>query len=770
MTDATAFNAGNATFSNVASALNTPSPVPASVAPGVTGVVPEVDSSVGKVDRVSQLLGGLREIAVEQQPLDQENSFKYENRLAVVRLGMATSLFFALRAKHAPTASHSLRVALACSAWAERLGLSSLERDRIEVAALLHDVGKIGVPDRILRKPGKLTVEEQLVMDSCAEAGCDIVRGCSSDNELLDIICYSGIWYNSRRFGDSIRGEAIPLGARLLAIANAYDSMTTEHVYRRALSRDLAVEQLLDGGGTQFDPELAHDYSRFIVQNPEMQQAMVLNRWLQQLSPESSTEFWTSTAKPESRESGCASNTDRRRAERRSGDSIFYRQMLSQMHDGIAFTDSQATIMHWNTALEQITKITSEGVIGKTWNCSSLKMFSNDAGHASSDCPVQACLRTQSPQLRTMTVKADGGRSAPIQIRVSPVVGDVPGTVGTIIFVRDLSDQTSMQQRLETLHLQVTRDALTGIANRAEFDRRITELTETAASGGSTFSLIICDIDHFKRVNDVHGHPAGDEALVKFASVLSGFSRDEDLVARYGGEEFVFLAVGCDNATSAKRAEAIRAELGKTPLPSLGNASVTASFGVTQYQAGDSAETILARADRALLRAKDNGRNRVVRLGAGSQTAGEATAKRSWLSWFDSSDRRPDREVDILTPVPMDLAIEKLKGFIADHEAEILTVAENQVSLRVNAICTIGGRRRIDQQIALNALLTLSEAKPDLESRKRGAGLNTKIHVQLKPVRNRDRRSRELAVCSDQVIASLRSYLMGEIIEEGDVE
>ena len=208
------------------------------------------------------------------------------------------------------------------------------------------------------------------------------------------------------------------------------------------------------------------------------------------------------------------------------------------------------------------------------------------------------------------------------------------------------------------------------------------ELTAKTAAGGPSFSLIICDIDHFKRVNDVHGHPAGDEALVSFASVLSSHSRDGDLVARYGGEEFLLLTPNCDNATACKRAEAIRQALEKTLLPSLKNESITASFGVTEFQSGDSPETVLSRADRALLKAKDNGRNRVIQLGTGNPVdLPKNSPKRGWLSgWFESEDDPVDREYDIVTPVPIDLAIEKLRGFIADHNAEIISVNENQVS------------------------------------------------------------------------------------------
>ena len=90
-------------------------------------------------------------------------------------------------------------------------------------------------------------------------------------------------------------------------------------------------------------------------------------------------------------------------------------------------------------------------------------------------------------------------------------------------------------------------------------------LVERNQSTGESFSLIICDIDHFKRVNDLYGHPAGDEALVTFASVLSANSRDGDMVSRYGGEEFVLLAPSCDITTATRRAEKIRQAVEITP-------------------------------------------------------------------------------------------------------------------------------------------------------------------------------------------------------------
>src|SRR5205814_1889945 len=111
----------------------------------------------------------------------------HENHLAQVRLGMASSLFTSLRCKHAATAAHSLRVAVGCSAWAEVMNLTSVERDRIEVAALLHDVGKIGVPDTVLLKPGALSLDEVGAMARHRFLGVEILQSCCVDPGILEI-------------------------------------------------------------------------------------------------------------------------------------------------------------------------------------------------------------------------------------------------------------------------------------------------------------------------------------------------------------------------------------------------------------------------------------------------------------------------------------------------------------------------------------------------------------------------------------------------------
>ena len=128
-------------------------------------------------------------------------------------------------------------------------------------------------------------------------------------------------------------------------------------------------------------------------------------------------------------------------------------------------------------------------------------------------------------------------------------------------------------------------------------------------------SLIMTDIDHFKNINDTYGHPAGDEAIIAVAHLLKSTCHPGDFVARYGGEEFGVLLADCHNDTAAVRANDIRKQLASQKFSFLDNHGVTASFGVAESQVDDTPQTILRRADQALLQAKHQGRNQVVQFG-----------------------------------------------------------------------------------------------------------------------------------------------------------
>jgi diguanylate cyclase (GGDEF)-like protein len=155
-------------------------------------------------------------------------------------------------------------------------------------------------------------------------------------------------------------------------------------------------------------------------------------------------------------------------------------------------------------------------------------------------------------------------------------------------------------------------DPLTRLPNRAQLDAGLAERVERSRATSAPLGLMFLDLDHFKAINDRHGHAAGDRCLATVSAILRRHVRPTDLVARYGGEEFVVVLEGAAPDRAREAAEALRAAVEATPVEHEGQElRVTASIGLADLRAGDSVDDLLGRADAALYRAKHGGRNRV---------------------------------------------------------------------------------------------------------------------------------------------------------------
>ena len=166
----------------------------------------------------------------------------------------------------------------------------------------------------------------------------------------------------------------------------------------------------------------------------------------------------------------------------------------------------------------------------------------------------------------------------------------------------------------QVLEEQATTDGLTGLVNHRTFQERFTTMLGRAERHDLAVSLLLTDIDHFKKINDTYGHPTGDEVLRRVAAILKASARKIDIVARYGGEEFALVLEGTDRAGAVQLAERIRQEVEQQSFPSTkGSFKATLSIGIAgyPYDARDKPE-LIARADQALYSAKHGGRNRTV--------------------------------------------------------------------------------------------------------------------------------------------------------------
>lgn len=186
---------------------------------------------------------------------------------------------------------------------------------------------------------------------------------------------------------------------------------------------------------------------------------------------------------------------------------------------------------------------------------------------------------------------------------------------------RTSSEIMALRDELAAASRTANSDALTGLPNRRAMNARLRAMVESARRSRRPLSLAICDIDHFKQFNDLHGHQIGDEVIKFVGSLLARDNGERCFVARYGGEEFVLLIEGLDPAAATAEIDRIRAEVAARDLKvtatgqTLGR--LTLSAGVASLEKRDSPATLLKRADAALYRAKNSGRNRVCVAGDG---------------------------------------------------------------------------------------------------------------------------------------------------------
>jgi len=699
---------------------------------------------------LSSLLQNLDEGAQTHGSPHAKAETAHQNRLAQVRLGVASSLFIALRAKHPRTAAHSLRVALTCSSWSTFLKLRDQDRDDLEIAGLLHDIGKIGVPDHVLLKPGKLSAEETMLMNGHREYAREILTCCASPRSI-DLVYYGPAWYDGRNQDFDRKEENLPLGSRMLAIADAFDAMTTDHVYRRAMSRERAMAELFEYADTQFDRKLVTRFSAFVAGSHDSLSASVSRRWLHDLEDAQPNERWQLSPPPPSQH--CLDILPG-----------FHEQLLDRMDDGVVFVDARLKILKWSRAVESLTGVPASGAEQQQWDPAMIRLRDENQKFVPAEkCPVINAIKAGACLRKRLFITDARGEQRSVDGYAAPVLG-ADGTVcGATLLLQDTSSRVTLEKRVQHLNEKIQQDALTGVANRAGFDRAHQQYVQTHLERRTAYSLIICDLDHFKRVNDTLGHPAGDQVLVNFSAMLKRHQTNNGLVARYGGEEFVLLCPDCDNNEATKLAERIRKATAEMPHAALDGKCVTASFGVTELQPGDSQDTMLRRADRALLQAKTDGRNTVVQLGAGGGLEQRTADRRSgWLAWLRDKPGDQVLERTLITAVPLNLAAEKLRGFVFDQGAEIIEIAENSVTLQIDGKSAPGMQRRSDRPTPFLIDLRLEETHLGAGRTQGTNASRTLTHVTVRPKRQRDRRRRDVVDRAEQLLRSLKSYLMAQ--------
>ena len=284
--------------------------------------------------------------------------------------------------------------------------------------------------------------------------------------------------------------------------------------------------------------------------------------------------------------------------------------MLDNLPLGVLLADKEMRCVYWNKLGRGLFGIEDDFVLVGTPLADVLRQVAENGGYGPGKAEEQVARRMELiGNFRPHTVELTPPQGGILQVRGAPILVD-GAPAGYILLQEDITDQKAYQATLERL---ATTDHLTGLLNRRAFLEATEREIRRAHRYGQSLSLLMLDVDHFKNINDTHGHPAGDEVLRRIAAACRDMLRDEDLTGRLGGEEFAVTLVQAPLGAAIAVAERLRKTIGDLVIEHDGKTlKATVSIGVVEYGIRASTlSSLVSQADELLYAAKHAGRNRV---------------------------------------------------------------------------------------------------------------------------------------------------------------
>ncbi|GAC1343317.1 MAG: hypothetical protein NVSMB14_07550 [Isosphaeraceae bacterium] len=536
------------------------------------------------------------------------------------------------------------------------MGIGSDELVHVRRGALLHDIGKIGIPDAILLKPGPLDEVEWSVMRTHPGLAVEILRPIDYLKPALGIpYCHHEKWDGSG-YPRGLQGEEIPLEARIFAAIDIWDALGHDRPYRRAWPRERVIDHIREASGTHLDPRVVEAFldmitkpsarkvkARKIASIPgpiatdpaEQARLASLRRYeildtpaepcyddivllashicgspIALVSLVDATRQWFKAkhgldAFETSRDvSFCAHairGDDLFVVPDASLDTRFASNPLVTGSPNIRFYAGMPLIVPDGAALGTLCVI----------DCSPRIGLSPDQEHA-----LRALAREVVSQLELRRQAFDLERASRSRRALEAQLADQLRKAHELNVQLEIQHRDLAQANDRLVEMAAT-DPLTGLKNRRFFHQVLDgACAAVAAPAGNTrskvseFSLIMVDIDYFKRLNDTLGHQAGDDALRRVAGLLRGGLRNGDVIARFGGEEFVVLLPNTQSKTARLVAERLRGVVADADTDG-SQGPITVSLGISTSTQGVDASTMIERADQALYHSKRSGRDRV---------------------------------------------------------------------------------------------------------------------------------------------------------------
>jgi diguanylate cyclase (GGDEF)-like protein/putative nucleotidyltransferase with HDIG domain len=555
--------------------------------------------------------------------------------LQVSDLHLATieALALAIDAKDQTAQSHVRRVQVYAAGLARALGMSENEIQGVKTAALLHDIGKLAVPEHILSKPGPLTQEEFQKIRIHPEVGAEIISGVPFPYPVAPLILSHHERYDGKGYPSGLKGEEIPLGARILSVVDYFDALVSDRPYHRAMTADAAIGQLQQEAGRALDPRVAQTFA-------DMYPSLAAEAEASQEPARQLTRVPSHV--PEAAPSvGLVHDSQHT--------NVF--QDIALAHREIYALYEIAQAMGSSLGVSDTMALISSKLSNIVpFSCCALFLYNEETD----TLRCRFATGTESEIIQQIRIRSGHGLTGWVARNRRPLVNARPSTdleaagitsvsstlqsalvcpllfnerlIGTIaVYHSEASVYTDDHRRLldriseqaaaviynSTVFEQTQEDSLTdpltGLPNTRFMFMYLTRELARAERLKTELALLVMDLDNFKDINDTYGHNVGDRALCEVAGILRAGIRPYDICIRYAGDEFIVVLSGC----GAEEAERKRIELQKAvdaflfePRPGK-PLSIAVSIGASVFpQDGDSYETLLATADGRMYRDK----------------------------------------------------------------------------------------------------------------------------------------------------------------------
>jgi diguanylate cyclase (GGDEF)-like protein/putative nucleotidyltransferase with HDIG domain len=572
----------------------------------------------------------LGRLEAEKERVEVEK--KHVEEIASLNMRTIEALALAIEAKDHTTHTHLQRVRTYAVEIAKEIGLSADEIEALRAAALLHDIGKLAVPEHIINKPGKLTPEEFEKMKVHPIVGAEILDRVAFPYPVSPIVRAHHERWDGSGYPAGLSGDEIPIGARILTVVDCLDALASDRQYRPAVPLDRAMDTVRERSGTWFDPKVVEvmgrrykDLESIAQSNQESVPSGFSNnlRVERGLAPATGFEKW---GEPQS-ESDFLTSIASARQEAQAmfdlsqdlGNSLSLSETLSVLsmrlrklipYDSIAvFVNRNGWLLPELVSGENFRALSSlkirmgEGLCG--WVAENCKPIINGNPQVEEGYAADPKIATLSSAL-VVPLQGLNGVVGVLAMYHSAQDAFTPDHLRILLAVASkvaLSVENALKyQQAES---SATTDFLTGLPNARSLFVHLAQEVTRCRRMKTSLAVMVCDIDGLKKINDSFGHLEGDKLLREFSVRLKDACRGYDYVARMGGDEFVVTAPGLTPEAATEKIGRLNQAALDAGRHTCGREMISLSVGTAFCpEDGYDVEALLAEADRRMYTVK----------------------------------------------------------------------------------------------------------------------------------------------------------------------